>query len=267
MTSLFTKSNPTRPVDASKVQHDAKGKPFIITRAKCWKCNGTGRVIWGSCWPCGGNGVRKAFKELCFTAEQIQKHLDRCAAKRQAEVAAAVAARHAKTQEVRKARKVELIPGKAAIKAFWPHRHKSTIGTDVLKTVLRSGRCSEKQAALLIRIANEFDVKAVAKPSAHVGGVKDRLELTLTLKRTFRTVTKFGDAVIKVFADLEGNTFKSFGQLPVEWTEGETHTVVATVVRHSHFKGEAETVINRLSVPTEKKAKAKKKASVSFDIW
>jgi len=266
MTELFTRSAPTKPVDVRLIKTNAKGKPYIISAKSCSRCGGSGiySAYHGACFKCRGRGTTGSREEFCFTAEQISKHLAKQADKRKAKAEANVAAFRRKTREIRALRGVSLAWAKPAIKAAWEHRHQSPILRDILKSVLRLGSCSEKQAEVLFRIANELTAKAVARPSEHVGTVGERLTFTLTLKRSFQIETRFGLGRIRIFADAAGNVIKSFGSIPQPWAVEETKTIVATVKRHGDYKEVRETVINRLALPKDKAPRA---ASRNVSVW
>ncbi len=94
------------------------------------------------------------------------------------------------------------------------------------------------------------DVRAEAEilrkaASQHIGSEGDKL--TLNLKCVGRFTSQFANYVISKLVDEAGNSFTTFGVCPLD-KGGEFTPIKFTVKRHSEYKGEKQTVINRLKV-------------------
>lgn len=83
-------------------------------------------------------------------------------------------------------------------------------------------------------------------PSKHVGEIKERLTLTLTVKRVISLENNFGHSTMHKFEDSEGNIFV--------WTtsaktlqEGKTYKLRGTVKEHSMYRNCHETILTRCS--------------------
>lgn len=92
--------------------------------------------------------------------------------------------------------------------------------------------------------------KTAAKISEHVGQIKERLELTLTLNKVFSVDTNFGIADIMLFSDEQGNVFKWFttSAAQSEWPKDAMFRVKATIKDHCEYKGVKQTAINRVKL-------------------
>ncbi len=112
------------------------------------------------------------------------------------------------------------------------------------------------------------------KSNLHIGEVKERLTLSLTLKSTREIDGHFGLSILHRFEDAAGNLFVWFATneriIPDETDRsdkrailvGETHTLAGTVKGHDDFKGRLQTKLSRVSIPPKPKAKKAKKAGV-----
>jgi len=86
--------------------------------------------------------------------------------------------------------------------------------------------------------------------SNFVGELGKRMELTVTVTKTFNTVTQFGEMTIVKLADENGNEltwFSSASKLVV----GKKYKVKATPKKHEEYKGVKQTVVNRVAVIEE----------------
>ncbi len=114
------------------------------------------------------------------------------------------------------------------------------------------------------------------KSNLHIGAVKERLTLELTLRGTREIEGHYGVSTLHKFEDAAGNAFVWFASNPEIIPEGtgkraaligETHTLAGTVKGHDDFKGRLQTKLTRVSVPKAKpmpkakKAKRAKKAA------
>jgi hypothetical protein len=109
------------------------------------------------------------------------------------------------------------------------------------------------------------------KSNEHVGSVKERLTLDLTLVGTREVGGFYGVTTLHRFEDAAGNLFVWFATNPDivpaydnttikrAMNVGETLTLAGTVKGHDDYKGRKQTKLTRVSVPKKaSKAKAKK---------
>ena len=130
--------------------------------------------------------------------------------------------------------------------------------------IVAAERAFEREAAL----ADE-----ATKSNLHIGAVKERLTLELTLKATREIPGHYGVSTLHKFEDAAGNLFIWFASnshiIPTTdgrgdkriIAEGETLTLSGTVKGHDDYRGRNQTKLTRVSVPKPKKAKAPKKAA------
>ena len=117
----------------------------------------------------------------------------------------------------------------------------------------------------------EQERKAKLPPSQHVGAVKERLVLELTVEKIIVIPNEiYGDKGLHKMVDASGNVFAWFASANSSWlTEGETVKVKATVVEHDEYKGVKQTIVNRVQeyvepVKKPKKSKAAKAAEAEL---
>ncbi len=106
----------------------------------------------------------------------------------------------------------------------------------------------------------------------HIGAVKERLTLELTLRATREIEGYYGCSTLHKFEDAAGNLFVWFASNPEIITTtltdqfgtagdkrpiavGETHTLAGTVKGHDDYKGRNQTKLTRVSVPKKKATK------------
>jgi hypothetical protein len=131
-----------------------------------------------------------------------------------------------------------------------------------LKIIINDGFCLEKEFGFVTSIIGtysnhiikqekfETDNKEIAN-SAHVGEIKKRQELTLTLKKVIIIGGMF-ESWLHTFVDSNGNSVKWFSSNPPDaMDEGETYHVKATVKKHDEYNGIKQTLVNRVSIITE----------------
>jgi hypothetical protein len=130
-------------------------------------------------------------------------------------------------------------------------------------------------ASVIVAAERAFEKSAEAARQAsnsnlHIGEVKERLTLELTLRGTREIDGHYGVSTLHRFEDAAGNAFVWFASNPDIILEnglkrsinvGETHTLAGTVKGHDDFKGRLQTKLTRVSTPKTKKAKAPKKAA------
>jgi len=130
-------------------------------------------------------------------------------------------------------------------------------------------------ASVIVAAERAFDkareiADQATKSNLHVGAVKERLTLALTLKQTREIDGYYGVSTLHKFEDALGNLFVWFASNPEivpegtgkrELNIGETMTLAGTVKGHDDYRGRNQTKLTRVTVPKAKKAKAPKKAA------
>jgi len=124
-----------------------------------------------------------------------------------------------------------------------------------VQAIARSGDVTHKTLGIAASIfgayeraeAREVERRKAAAglpPSQHVGTVKARVDVTLTVERIFDVDNEWGATHIHVMTDDAGNVFKWFAS--AERLEiGERYHVRGTVKSHGEYKGRKETVLSR----------------------
>lgn len=135
-----------------------------------------------------------------------------------------------------------------------------------LSLVARAGYVKTDMAgyAASIFVAHDKTIARKKKQAAildeHLGEVKKRMTLTVTVDSIIRTDTYYGLMGIHKMHDEDGRQLVWFASESAAWLkEQETHTVKATVKSHGDYNGLAQTVINRVQVTANKADKKIKK--------
>ena len=208
------------------VKTDRNGTKYWEFSCECGKCNGTGIYRWqahhytgtvseyeGSCYACGGTG----------TATWIEKEYTEAHAKKLAD-------QRAKRQAKKQA---ELEKAKADMQ-------------EALKEIAR------KQAEREARWAEE------RAASEYVGSVGDKITVEVTFSREVSFETQFGTQYIYFFKDEAGNTlaWKTSAMLWIDDLDengnnifirkGDKIRFTATIKEHSEYKGEKQTMLQRV---------------------
>jgi hypothetical protein len=240
----------------------------------CGRCGGAGRldcfrhVEGGICFECNGTRTRTK-EERLYSAEKLAK-LNATATKR----AATKAAKHAAARaaiDAEAATKRDAFEAKHADVLRWLEARalddngdiKTGFAGDMLLRARHFAEWTEAQeAAIYASRAKHLAEKAAAANSRHVGQIGERLELTVTVTREteYWRNNRFSyhrDGVELVYItsmrDAAGNTFvvksPSFRE-----AVGSTITIRGTVKEHSEFRGEAQTVLARVTSKTTEAA-------------
>ena len=90
------------------------------------------------------------------------------------------------------------------------------------------------------KLTEERDADAV---NEHVGEIKDRLDLVLTVERVHEHPGHYGTTFITKMRDAEGRTFTWFGSYEID--RGAVVTGKWTVKDHSDYQGTKETILTR----------------------
>lgn len=251
--------------DGTQFTGTAHGNPPVGSRfIRCDRCGGPGRidhfrhVEGGICFKCNGHqGFTKAAR--LYTAEQLAQ-LNATAEKRAAK-------KHAKHVEAQAALKREAEARAQAFEA--EHREilrwleacaldddgnvkSGFLGTMLIIAREHSAWTDKQREFVYAAHAKAQAEKAAAAASRHVGEVGQRLEVTVTAVReaVFYRQVAWGyrgqEAVyITTLRDSEGNTFVV--KSPAFRAQvGETLTIRGTVKEHSEYRGELQTVLNRV---------------------
>jgi hypothetical protein len=86
------------------------------------------------------------------------------------------------------------------------------------------------------------------RPSQHFGQVSERLTVTLLVLNRTELPKPDGVTVLYKFVDPNGNRAAWFASTDPKLEIGMTYNLKATVIRHSEFRGIAETILNRCKV-------------------
>lgn len=208
------------------VKTDKNGTKYWEYSCTCGKCNGTGIYRWqahhytgtvtdyeGICFACDGTGIAR-WEEKEYTAEhssQLAAQREKRLAKKQAELDRLAAERKAKEEE--QARK------QAEREALW----------------------AEQKAA------SEF-----------VGSIGDKISIEATFTHEVSYDTQFGTQYIYFFKDEAGNTlaWKTSAMLWINDLDengnnifirkGDRISFTASIKDHSEYKGEKQTMLQRV---------------------
>jgi len=129
---------------------------------------------------------------------------------------------------------------------------------DIVSKLVQYGSLSEKQVDFLRKLLGQIDIApakqaeiaAEKAKSQHVGNIGERHVATLTATHTFSYESQWGGGRITIFRDENGNSLKTFGQCPID--KDETAKCKFSVKAHEDYKGEKQTLINRLAIVKEK---------------
>lgn len=92
--------------------------------------------------------------------------------------------------------------------------------------------------------------RAAAPVSQHVGAVGDKIVIRLTLSRV-QPLDGAYESHLHTFVDAAGNIVKWFASSKGDLVEGESYLCAATVKKLDNYRGQAQTVVTRLTVTTQ----------------
>lgn len=216
----------------------------------------------------GGRAVVNPADYLAFVFAEIQINgwVSRKTAEEEYTVATADNAWQTFSGKQEQAQQILLSPmpehfAKAQAALDWLTAKVETVGNQVsqfelsLYAYARLVFMEHKHAGFVAAIANAYNrhldevAAAQALPetaqSKHVGKIKERLELTLTLIGEHSTQGRFGTTYIYKFVDAAGNVFTWFASGDHDLERGQSYTIKASVKEHTIYKGVAETQITR----------------------
>lgn len=210
------------------VKTDRNGTKYWEVSRKCEKCGGTGTYRWGACindhyqfsgvcFDCDGTGIEVDIEKE-YTEAHAQKLADQ-RAKRQAKKDAELAQLKAEQEAIN----AQLKAKEEALKAE------------------REARWAEERAA-----------------SEYVGSVGDKITVEVIFSREVSFDTQFGTQYIYFFKDEAGNTlfWKTSAMLWINDLDengnnifirkGDKIRFTATIKEHSEYKGEKQTMLQRV---------------------
>lgn len=237
-----------------------KGKPVVHRQTKCSRCGGAGgadkwtHTGW-TCYQCGGKGLGPIVADKLYTKEKLDK-MNAAQAARDAKRAAESAARVAKIDAERNARRVVFLAENAEIIKLAESLQDSFIDT-MLQTIVDHAAITERQVEVIRSKAAEIARKNAAQ---FVGTIGERREFTCTLKKVMVFEGHYGKSYMHLMRDSENNTIKYKGSkllgnvrwegergdhYPVIVDQNEAFKFIATVDSYEEYKGEKQTVVSR----------------------
>lgn len=252
MTEFFTRSGSPIAPDAV-MSEDAKGGCAYRFVQSCHRCGGLGgseawRHTGWTCYECGGVGKWPAVGRG-YSAEKLAK-LDASLEKRRAKLEEARKAKQAaKDAELQAQVDAYTAEHPAAVAWLVANAKTDDYGVEnfagsLLSGLNKFGALTEKQLAAVERIVEQDRERAEqAKLSTHVGQVKDRVTMQLTVERvldwsygSFPTIYRF----CNLCRDEHGNRIKYVGGKALD--DG---AYKVTIKEHEEYKGEKVTVVER----------------------
>ena len=241
---------------------DKKGLRYFVRERVCRRCGGQGgseawKLTGWTCYDCGGSGRRGTEAVLVYTGEELGK-LDATAEKRQAtKQAKADAKAAAEAAATMQRREAFLAEHGDLLASAQPYAARSDFLRDVLAKADSKAWLSEAQAQAIRNTVAKFAEadaqRAQHSTSRHVGTVGERLTVDVTVDRvasfsrpSFRTGREETVWIITM-RDAEGNAIVSKSP-SFHAEQGAKLTIAATVKEHADYRGEAQTVVQRVSV-------------------
>ena len=154
----------------------------------------------------------------------------------------------AKLQARRAARRQEEQQQHEAWLATLPEEKRAAIVAE--ETKLAADLSALEAKAKAEREAFMAELAARRAISQYVGTVGSRDKFEVTLEELYYVDTAFGQMIIVKFRDAEQNviTWKTMSNSPSELSRGSSYTIRATIKEHKEYKGEKQTVVQRLSI-------------------
>lgn len=253
-TGLFTREG--KPHTGAVAQGEKF--PYFVRARQCGRCGGAGAsdkwIYTGrTCYDCGGSGTRGTQEVRLYTAEQLAK-LNATQAKRVAKKTAVAQAKAevAQAEAAARAEAFEVEHG-ALLASVTPYASKSPFVADVVRKARLSSYLTEAQAeALRTTVAKIAANEAAAARSEHVGAVGERIAVEVEVERAASFERKsfrggFEQVWIITMRTPEGHVVVS--KTPRFCAQkGERFTLKATVKEHAEYRGERQTVVERISI-------------------
>lgn len=254
-TQLYNRQGQERRLNRT----DESGVVFYAYVDVCRRCGGIGggeqwRHTGWTCFECDGSGKGKLVTEKLYTAEKLAK-LNATAEKRNAkklavavEKAAIVATEAAVRREAFEAANADVL---AWLRA---QPENNEFASSLLHRVEREAALSCGQiAAVRNRIALDTEREVKRAASDYVGSIKDRITAQVKVERVYQFErTSFGGYGYEVVSivtmrDAAGNALVSKSARFYR-KEGDELTIKATVKDHTEYRGERQTLIERVAV-------------------
>jgi hypothetical protein len=254
MTKLFTRDGAEH---TGQVYTKTTGRTYCVKPNMCNRCGGAGRSDrWAftgfTCFDCGGEGSRGTIDVNLYTVDKLAK-LNATKAKADAKRAAAAQAKAdkaateaAERAEAFRASRADVIARSA------PHMADAFIA-DVMTRALERNDMTDNQAAAVLAAVDRIETRAkVRAASGFVGKPGERVELAVTVERVasferpkFAAPWVTETITIVTMRDEAGNAIVS--KSTAFYAErGEKLTFKATIKEHSDFRGEKQTVVQRI---------------------
>lgn len=255
MTSLGFFTRDGEPV--KNLSTTPAGKYITTVWNNCHRCGGQGgaeqwKATGWTCYQCNGRRGQHVIVPA-YTAEKLEK-LNATKAKKDA---VRMAKTQAKVREQSEARAAALgdfmaIHGGLVAKATALAASSSFLADLVAK--LENYLWSEKQVAAVAKVVAQIEeTKAKRAGSGHIGKVGERLTVAVTVERVHsferpcfnaNWLTEMCHFV--TMRDAAGNALVSKGKFHA--AKDSAITIRATVKAHGEYKGEKQTIINRVQV-------------------
>jgi hypothetical protein len=260
-TDLFTRGG---KAFAGTPQMTEKGKPYHVIEVICSRCGGQGggdqwKFTGWTCYQCGGRRTMGTRAEPLYTSDELAKLNARQAkanATRQAKAQAKAAASEAAGLAKRNAFQAQYGAAISYLETHGMHAGEYRDGFlgSLLAQFHKRGELSVAQLDALAkcqaRAAADSERKANAR---HVGTIGERITLQVTVAHCAgyerRSFSGYGTEWVSIttMRDAAGNLFvvKS-PRFSAE--KGSTVTITGTVKEHGEYNGEAQTVLQRVTV-------------------
>ena len=248
MTELFTRHG---SLHTGFVATDSKGKPFFTRNRKCSRCGGAGRSDkWArtgfTCFDCGGLGHRGTENVALFTQAELDR-LNAAQAKRNATKQAKFQAAQAQAQAEADARRDSFLAEHHDLlsrAALFVERDEFV--RDVHAKAMARFAMTDGQAVALANAIDRIVARDAQKAaSKHFGKIGERFTADVKVERIASFPTAFGVKHIVTMRDHAGHCIVSKGSFHAE--RGEELTIKATVKEHGEFRGELQTIVQRVA--------------------
>jgi hypothetical protein len=121
-----------------------------------------------------------------------------------------------------------------------------------IRAIARSGMVERRTfgfAASMIAAYNKaLSDMDQTKNSNHIGTIKSRITLNLTLKRQFSYSGSYGTSTKFIFADDNGNVLTWSTSSSKNLEDGKTYCIKGTIKKHGEYKGTKQTELSRCEI-------------------
>lgn len=249
--------------------HDATSRPYAIVTDPCHRCGGQGgsdawRFTGWTCYRCAGGCLEAPRRVPLYSSERLAR-LDATLAKRTAVKTAKLDAQRALVRAAADARRDAFQARHADVLAWLARAGLDQDGNprdgflgDMLTRARQYCEWTEGQESAVYASCAKAQVRDVVRAaSRHVGQTGERIEVTATVEResTYER-RRFGYdreseiVYITTMRDAAGNTIVVKSPA-FRARVGATVTVRGTVREHSDYRGEAQTVLQRVAMLAE----------------